>query len=57
LDEQIALDMHVEVNPKISVIEAHKVAHQVQRKVEELEEVSTCLVHICPYGVKIDEGD
>jgi len=57
LDEEVGLDMHVEVAPGISLIEAHKIAHRVQEKLEEMEEVSTALIHICPQGVKIGEED
>ncbi len=57
LGEEVALDMHVDVDPEISVLEAHEIAHSVQKKLEELEEVESALVHICPYGTKIGEED
>jgi divalent metal cation (Fe/Co/Zn/Cd) transporter len=57
LGKMVALDMHVDVDPEISVIKAHKIAHSVQKRLEELEEVESVLVHVCPYGVKIGKED
>jgi cation diffusion facilitator family transporter len=57
LGKMVALDMHVDVDPEISVIKAHKIAHSVQKRLEELEEVESVLVHVCPSGVKIGKED
>jgi cation diffusion facilitator family transporter len=57
IGDGVILDMHVDVSPNISVMEAHEIAHSVQNKLEEHEEVESALVHVCPYGVKIGKED
>ena len=43
--------MHVEVNPNMTVQQAHNIAHQVKDQVRErLVTVSDVLVHIEPSG-------
>jgi len=51
------LDMHIDVDPNISVIRAHEISHAAQKSLEELDWVRSVLVHVCPYGVKIGEED
>ncbi|VUT23662.1 MAG: ferrous iron efflux protein F [Candidatus Methanolliviera sp. GoM_oil] len=51
------LDMHIDVDPNISVIRAHEISHAVQKSLEELDWVRSVLVHVCPYGVKIGKED
>jgi len=41
--------MHIEVDQNMAVIDADRVAHQVQAKiVSELEDVSSAIIHVCP---------
>jgi len=48
---QYLVDMHVEVDPEISVKAGHAIAHQVKDRVrEKIPEVSDVLVHIEPSG-------
>jgi len=48
-EDDIHLDLHVQVDPRISVERAHDVAHQVQRKLQqEIEGVADVVVHIEP---------
>ncbi len=47
----IRMEAHVEVDPALSVLESHRIADDVARRVQErFEEVSSILVHIDPYG-------
>lgn len=47
-----SVDLHVCVDEKLPLAEAHKIAHEVQRKiVESFPEISSALVHIEPYDV------
>lgn len=48
-EDDIHLDLHVQVDPWISVEMGHEIAHQVQRRLqEELEGVRDVVVHIEP---------
>lgn len=49
--------MHIEVLPNFSVGEARQIAHQVEKKIENMEEVETALVHVCPAGARIGKGE
>lgn len=47
------VDMHVEVDPKMTVLRSHEIAHDVKDKVRELmPKVGDVLVHIEPTGQK-----
>ena len=51
------VDMHVEVDPQMTVKRAHEIAHDVKDKVRrELPEVHDVLVHIEPAGQKHEAG-
>lgn len=52
----IRMETHVEVDPTLSVIESHRIADEVTRRVKErFEDVSHILIHIDPYGT--DDAD
>lgn len=45
-------DMHVEVDPQMTVVRSHEIAHQVKDKVrQEIPAVGDVLVHIEPLGI------
>jgi divalent metal cation (Fe/Co/Zn/Cd) transporter len=44
--------MHIEVDPQMTVLHAHEIAHDVKDKIrEKIPAVSDVLVHIEPLGV------
>ena len=48
---QYFVDMHVEVDPQMTVLDSHKIAHDVKDKIRDaLPAVSDVLVHIEPLG-------
>ena len=48
---QYFVDMHVEVDPQMTVLHSHKIAHDVKDKIREtLPAVSDVLVHVEPLG-------
>jgi cation diffusion facilitator family transporter len=50
LGMRLMVDMHVEVDPDISVQEGHQVAHEVKDKIQrELPQVRDVMVHIEPF--------
>ena len=49
---QLFVDMHVEVDPQMTVLHSHEIAHQVKDKVREtMPNVSDVLVHIEPLNI------
>ena len=49
---QFYVDMHVEVDPQMTVLRSHEIAHAVKDKVREaIPSVSDVLVHIEPLGI------
>jgi len=45
------LSLHVEVNPKLSLVESHNLVHYTQNKIkEEIEIIQAVVGHACPYG-------
>ena len=49
---QYFVDMHVEVDPQMSVLDSHKIAHDVKNKIRDaIPAVSDVLVHIEPLGI------
>jgi cation diffusion facilitator family transporter len=49
---QLYVDMHVEVDPEMTVLSSHKIAHDVKDKIRDtLPSVSDVLVHIEPLGL------
>jgi divalent metal cation (Fe/Co/Zn/Cd) transporter len=45
------VDMHVEVDPQMTVVRAHEIAHEVKDRVrEKLPQIQDVLVHIEPAG-------
>jgi len=57
MGRDFVIDMHVDVDPSISLITAHEIAHDVEKKLEDSGRVESVLVHICPSGIKIGEED
>jgi cation diffusion facilitator family transporter len=48
---QFYAEMHVEVDPQMTVLQSHEIAHQVKNRVrEKLPRVSDVLIHIEPLG-------
>jgi len=46
------VEMHVEVNPQMTVLRSHEIAHDVKDKIREtMPDVSDVLVHIEPMGI------
>jgi cation diffusion facilitator family transporter len=51
LGMRLMIDLHVEVEPMISVLEGHRVAHEVKARLQsELPQVLDVMVHVEPYG-------
>ena len=49
---QLYVDMHVEVDPQMTVLRSHEIAHQVKDKIREaVPAVSDVLVHIEPLNI------
>jgi len=49
---QYFVDMHVEVDPQMTVLHSHKIAHDVKDKIRDaIPAVSDVLVHIEPLGI------
>ena len=49
---QLFVDMHIEVDPHMTVLHSHEIAHQVKDKVREtMPNVSDVLVHIEPLNI------
>lgn len=50
LGMRLMIDLHIEVDPKISVQEGHRIAHEVKDKIQaELPQVLDVMVHVEPY--------
>lgn len=48
-EDNVYLDLHVQVDPRISVERAHEIAHRVQRRLQkELQGVKDVVIHIEP---------
>ena len=46
---RVPADLHITVDPRLSVAEAHEIAHRVERSlVEHLPTLSDATVHVCP---------
>ena len=49
---QFYVDMHVEVDPQMTVLRSHEIAHAVKDKIREaMPAVSDVLVHIEPLNI------
>ena len=54
---QYFVDMHVEVDPQMTVLRSHEIAHNVKDKVREaIPAVTDVLVHIEPLGIAAKRG-
>jgi len=50
LGMRLMVDMHIEVDPDISVLEGHRLSHEVKAKLQrELPQVRDVMVHVEPY--------
>jgi cation diffusion facilitator family transporter len=50
LGMRLMIDLHIEVDPAISVQEGHRIAHEVKAKIQtELPQVLDVMVHVEPY--------
>ena len=50
------VDLHLEVDPYLTVLESHQIAHEVQLQVKtDLEWVADVLVHVEPHGARLPE--
>lgn len=48
------VDLHLEVDPYLTVLESHQIGHEVQLRVKtDLEWVADVLVHVEPHGVRL----
>jgi divalent metal cation (Fe/Co/Zn/Cd) transporter len=51
------VDMHVEVDPQMTVLRSHEIAHEVKDKIRgEIPVVRDVMVHIEPQGQKEESG-
>jgi cation diffusion facilitator family transporter len=49
---QLYVDMHVEVDPQMTVLRSHEIAHEVKNKIRDaMPAVNDVLVHIEPLGI------
>ena len=54
---QYFVDMHVEVDPQMTVLRSHEIAHDVKDKIRDtMPAVSDVLVHIEPLGIAAKRG-
>ncbi len=55
---QYLVDMHVEVDPQMTVLHSHRIAHDVKDRVQrEMPSVRDVLVHIEPRGIAAREAE
>ena len=55
---QFYVDMHVEVDPQMTVLRSHEIAHEVKDKIRgKMPAVSDVLVHIEPMGIATRRGE
>jgi divalent metal cation (Fe/Co/Zn/Cd) transporter len=53
---QYFVDMHVEVDPQMTVLRSHEIAHEVKDKIRDtMPTVNDVLVHIEPLGIAAHE--
>lgn len=49
------LSLHIEVNPKLTLLESHDLIHYTQNRIkEEIEIIQAVVGHACPYGEEYD---
>jgi cation diffusion facilitator family transporter len=55
---QLYADMHVEVDPQMTVLRSHEIAHEVKDKIRNaMPAVNDVLVHIEPLGIAARKGE
>lgn len=55
LGSYATVTLHVELKPDLSLIESHKIVHQVQNKIiENINVIHGVTAHACPYGAEYD---
>jgi cation diffusion facilitator family transporter len=47
----VEIEIHIDVDNHLSLIQAHEIAVEVQREIENMDEVSRAFIHIDPLGV------
>jgi cation diffusion facilitator family transporter len=58
LGMRLIVDLHIEVNPDISVQEGHRLAHEVKDQVQrELPQVRDVMVHVEPYHAEREKRE
>ena len=49
------LSLHIEINPKLSLVESHNLVHYTENKIkEEIEVIQLVVGHACPFGEEYD---
>jgi cation diffusion facilitator family transporter len=49
------LSLHIEVNPKLTLLESHNLVHYTQNKIiEEIDIIQYVVGHVCPFGEEYD---
>ena len=49
------LSLHIEVNPKLSLLESHNLVHYTENRItEEIEIIQSVVGHVCPFGEEYD---
>ncbi|MBU6409861.1 MAG: cation diffusion facilitator family transporter [Verrucomicrobia bacterium] len=52
MGHQLYVDMHLEVNPRMTVLRSHEIAHEVKDKIRDIMPVvNDVLVHVEPIGI------
>ena len=50
----VQIELHIDVDSRLSIEEAHAIGKKVQRAIEDMEEVSRAFIHIDPLEVRAD---
>jgi len=49
------LSLHIEVDPKLTLVESHNLVHYTQNRIKkEIEIIQAVVGHVCPYGEEYD---
>jgi cation diffusion facilitator family transporter len=52
----IEVEVHIYVDKKMNVQEAHDIGKEVQKRIENLEDISRAFIHIDPFEGKLNKG-
>ncbi|WP_407414147.1 cation diffusion facilitator family transporter [Methanobrevibacter sp.] len=50
----ITVNLHMKVNGKITVAEAHKIVHAAEKNILKIPEIKAVSIHACPLGVEYE---